>query len=97
MINPLDFHKRKNRIWTTFHFESNQVWGLVRSHETWKEMKTIYLKQHYIMNLDKIYTNGYVKHDHMVNCSQLWAFGTRSEYTGKYSLADFARDYDMEL
>ncbi len=84
-------------MWEPFHFESNQVWGLCDSQEKWDEIKSIYLEEHRTMDLNEVKINTYADVDVVKSGERNWSFGTRIEFDGDYSLADFAKEYNMEL
>lgn len=75
--------------WVPFHFESNQVYGLVACADDWLEIKTWYHKAYGAKDIYSLKEN--------INKYQPPEFGQQLDHKGDQSLKDFFIENGMEL
>ena len=81
--------------WERFHFESNQSFGMCNNKEEWDEVKSNYCSYHNTLDPSKAKQATYGDKGHHSKFRP--NFGFRLEHQGEYTLADFAKDNNMEL
>jgi hypothetical protein len=78
-----------NTSWTSFHFESSQVWRLVASPDDWLKIKKLYHQAYGSKNIYWLREN--------VNSYSPPEFGQQLDQKADRSLGDFFKKNGMEL
>lgn len=84
--------------WTTFYWDSNTIWGVVDSLDTWKKILATYDKESFKLDLGKAKIAVWNHPSKLIEAGkEMPSFGFRREHKGTITLREWSKEHNMEL